>query len=206
MEIWINMDKQKFRLPILPSEFQVKSSNTNERVKINAIGMINLLGKSDLKEIGIDAFFPAQEYSFVAYKGFPTPWKCVELINKWKESGNPIRLIITGSSVNMEMGIEDFDYGVRDGTKDVYYSLDLSEYVRIKKTKNNNSKSKKTAKTTRPTPTKKKEKKTYIVKKGDTLWAIAKRHTGDPMNYKKIAKANKIKNPNIIRPGQKLIL
>ncbi|PIC72434.1 LysM peptidoglycan-binding domain-containing protein [Sporosarcina sp. P17b] len=204
MEIWLSMDDQRFRLPVLPEEFEVKSSNTNEKVMINTIGMINLLGKSELEEVDIVSFFPSKEYSFVAYKGFPPPWKCVELIKKWKSSGKPLRLIITQTGVNMEVGIENFDHGIRDGTKDVYYTLLLSEYVRIKKTKNNSTKNE--AKTKRPAPTKTKEKKTYTVKKGDTLWLIAQKQTGNAMNYEKIAKENKIKNPNKLIAGQKLII
>ncbi len=204
MEIWLSMNNQRFRLPIIPPEFQLKSSNTNEQVRINAIGMINLLGKRNLKEIGIETFFPSQEYNFVAYKGFPKPWDCVKLIAGWKDSGKPLRLIITGTAVNMEVAVESFEYGPRDGTKDVYFSLVLSEYVRIKDTKNNTSKSKPTTK--RPSPSKPAGKKTYIVKKGDTLITIAKKQTGNAMNYKKIAKDNNIKNPNKIPIGTKLII
>lgn len=205
MEIWLNMDNQKFRLPVIPPEFQVSSSNSNEKVQINAIGMINLLGKKDLKELTINTFFPSQNYSFVTYRNFPKPWDCVKLIEGWKNSGKPLRLIMTGTSVNMEVGIESFDYGPRDGTNDVYYSLALSEYVRVKTTKNNANKNNATTK--RPAPTKTTTgKKTYIVKKGDTLTTIAKKQTGNAMNYKKIAKDNGIKDPNKIYAGQKLIL
>ena len=42
---------------------------------------------------------------------------------------------------------------------------------------------------------------TYTVKKGDTLSAIAKKYG---TTYQKIAKDNKIDNPNLIYPGQKL--
>lgn len=45
--------------------------------------------------------------------------------------------------------------------------------------------------------------KTYIVKKGDTLSGIAKKYK---TTYQKIAKDNKIKNPNLIYPGQKLVI
>ena len=47
----------------------------------------------------------------------------------------------------------------------------------------------------------------YIVKKGDTLWAIAKRYYGTP-NYQKIFNANRgiIRNPNLIYPGQKFLI
>ena len=205
MEIWLNNGNEKFRLPVLPPDFQVKSSSNNERVSINSIGMINLLGKKDLKELSIETFFPSQNYSFVAYDTFPKPWECVKMIESWKNSGKPLRLIITGTAVNMEVGIDDFSYGPADGTKDVYYSLSLSEYPRIKDTKNNVGGNKTTTK--RPALAKTTTgKKTYVVKKGDTLMTIAKRETGNAMNYKKIAKDNGIKNPNKIAIGQKLIL
>ena len=49
-------------------------------------------------------------------------------------------------------------------------------------------------------------KRYYIVVKGDTLWGIAKRYYGNGSQYPKIAKANNIKNPDIIHIGQKLLI
>ena len=48
--------------------------------------------------------------------------------------------------------------------------------------------------------------KTYTVKSGDTLSAIAKAHLGDANAYMKIFEANKdqLTDPNKIRPGQVL--
>lgn len=42
----------------------------------------------------------------------------------------------------------------------------------------------------------------YTVKKGDTLWAIAKQYLGSGTKYPQIASENNIKNPNLIYPGQ----
>jgi len=43
------------------------------------------------------------------------------------------------------------------------------------------------------------------VKKGDTLWDIAKRELGDPQRWREIAKLNpQIKNPDLIHPGMVL--
>ena len=42
----------------------------------------------------------------------------------------------------------------------------------------------------------------YVVKKGDTLWAIAKKYLGSGTKYPQIASENNIKNPNLIYPGQ----
>ncbi len=44
----------------------------------------------------------------------------------------------------------------------------------------------------------------YTVQKGDTLWHIAKSFYGRGTEYQRIAKANRIANPNLIYPGQEL--
>jgi len=44
---------------------------------------------------------------------------------------------------------------------------------------------------------------TYTVKKGDTLWSIAQKHG---TTWQKLQQVNKLKNANLIYPGQKLII
>lgn len=46
----------------------------------------------------------------------------------------------------------------------------------------------------------------YVIEKGDTLSAIAKRFLGKAPDYPKIFDANRevIKDPNLIYPGQKI--
>ncbi len=48
--------------------------------------------------------------------------------------------------------------------------------------------------------------KEYTVKKGENLWMIAQKNYGSGYNAMDIAKANKIKNPNVIAIGMKLTL
>lgn len=45
---------------------------------------------------------------------------------------------------------------------------------------------------------------THRIRWGDTLWDISIRYYGTPWMYKKIARANKIKNPDLIISGHKL--
>jgi len=44
----------------------------------------------------------------------------------------------------------------------------------------------------------------YTVVKGDNLWNIAKRFTGNPLNYPRVAKDNSIATPDLIFPGQRI--
>lgn len=52
------------------------------------------------------------------------------------------------------------------------------------------------------------EPRTYVVRKGDSLSKIAKAMYKDAKLWKKIYEANKdqIKNPDMIHPGQKLVI
>lgn len=46
----------------------------------------------------------------------------------------------------------------------------------------------------------------YTVVKDDTLWSISERFTGNPFNYPRIAGQNRIANPDLIFPGQRIRL
>ena len=204
MEIWLsfNSDAEQLRLPVLPPTFEVSVGNMNTRININELGNINLIGKSDLREMSIETFFPNQDYYFCEYFGFPNPYHCVEMLESWRNSGKPIRLIITETGINIAMAIESLTYGEKDGTGDVYFTLELAEYVFVEVRQD--SKSHGYAQTSiRPA---KEIPKTYIVKSGDTLTSIAKKVTGNGANYKAIAKKNGIKNPNKISIGQELVM
>ncbi len=48
----------------------------------------------------------------------------------------------------------------------------------------------------------------HTVEKGESLSLIAKHYYGDPMKYKQIFQANsdKLQNPDVIHPGQNLVI
>ena len=143
------------------------------------------------------------------------PYAFIKQLLTWKHSGTPVRLLI-GTHVNILITIETLEYGEQDGTGDVYYTIVFKEYREIelvkkpakKKKTTKKKKKKKKAKTKKRNSKKKKKQKTYTVKSGDCLWNIAKKFYGNGSQYTKIYNANrsKIKNPNLIYPGQVLAI
>ena len=188
-----NNNEEQLRLPVTPSDFELSQRNNNTVVNINALGEINLIGKKGLASISLSSFFPAQEYYFCKYTGFPKPYECVKMIQKWRDSGRPIRLIITGTSINYAMTIENFIFSEQDGTRDVYFTLELREYVFTKQVKPTKVTTPNGAQVT--VPATKRESKPipskYKAQKGDNMYTVAKKTTGSMSNAKAIAQTNK---------------
>lgn len=206
MEFWIQQGEDKLQLPIKPSDYIVSVASKNTVVNVNQLGDINLKGKTGLRELSLSSFFPAQAYNFSNTAEVIPPLSCVEKIEVWRVSDNPIRVIIT-DVLNMECTIEAFNYGERDATGDIYYTMSLREYKKpqikhVAKT----STTKASTRTTQPETAN--SGKTYTVKKGDCLWKIAKQFYGKGSEYPKIYEANKkiISNPNKIYVGQVLTI
>lgn len=213
MEFWLKKsNSDKIMLPVNPESFAFTEKHNNTSVNVNSIGEVNLLGKRDLKTGTISSHFPKRDRNYANNSGRQAPYTYINKLLSWKSSGKPIQLIITGTKINFQVTIETLKYGEQDGTGDVYYDLTLKEYraVEIKKTKLKKTKKKKTTKKkSKPKrPAAKKKTKTYTVKSGDCLWNIAKRFYGNGAQYTKIYNANrgKIKNPNLIYPGQVLTI
>lgn len=207
MEFWLQKDNDsKFQLPVKPSEYTINVSHKNTVVNVIQKGDINLIGKTGLRDLSLSSFFPARDYNFSNNSGRKEPLAYVEKIEGWRNSGEPIRVIVTGI-LNMECTIESFNYGEKDATGDIYYTISLKEYKKIK-TKQATVSLVKGATTTSTRTTKEPSGGTYTVKKGDSLWKIAKQFYGNGAEYTKIYNANKdkIKNPNVIHIGQVLTI
>lgn len=188
-------DKNEFRLPVNPELYEHKLGKLNTVIIVPELGEVNLLGKSKLSEISITSFFPAQHYHFCEYSGFPDSKTCVDIIEEFMEKGQ-VRLLITGTKVNRIYYIENFTYGERDGTHDIYYTIELKEYrpLKIKSLDN-------------PVSNQKPLKfRFHVVKEGESLWSIAKKYLGDGSKYKDIVTLNKLRNPEDIKAGRMLKL
>lgn len=211
-QMYLIIQNKEISIPVLPETLAIESPGRNETAEILELGEVYLLKNKGLREISWESFFPAYNAPFVTGK-WNAPIEIVKAIQEARDSGKPIRFLLLGTNldINRQYGIEDFSYEERGGeVGDIYYSISLCEW------KDYSPKKiilppvpSKPAQTTQPVRSGEPAKpRTYTVVRGDSLWKIAKKYYGNGAQYTKIFNANrdKIKNPNLIYPGQVFVI
>lgn len=217
----------KILLPVTPSKLTIKIKNQNKTlVEINE-GEINILKKAGLTEIEFEAMIPNVKYPFAVYKsGFQNVKPFLDAFEKLKTSQQPFQFIISRTypngkglfNTNIKVALEE--YTIREDRReglDVIVSFKLKQYkdfgtkickISFPKTQKPVAKTPPPARSAPTSPAPKQQNKTYTVVRGDCLWNIAKKFYGNGSQYTKIYNANrdKIKNPNLIYPGQVLTI
>ena len=206
MEIYLGTDDDKIRFPVVPPSIGVNRSNNIDAESVIKLGEVPIFNGTSLKTIEFTSFFPNQEYSFCDYTGFMKPYEFSDKIQKWMYEGKPLRIIVTDSPTNMQCLIQQFDTVEQDGTRDLYFTLNLLEYRPIEvpnlSNSSSSSNSNNTQNTSRPnevSTNSNNQQKTHKVVKGDTLYDIAKKYYGNGNLYPKIKEANKTKYPSLAK-------
>ena len=218
--VFFDKDNATYRLPVNPEEIETSSAQAIEKYEILKLGQIAIPTHMELKQYSFEAEFPHRPLHYVETSGdYRGPDFYLRLFEQWRQAKEPVRFIASngiGEDINTLVLIEELTVVERAGEEgDKYVSLQLLEYREF---------GKKAVVVTTPTPAgtviavaKKEESApavnpksngTHIVQPGDTLWAVAKKYYGNGNQYPRIVNANKdkIKNPNLIFPGQQLVI
>jgi nucleoid-associated protein YgaU len=213
LQFWLSFNNgaERLRLPVNPESISVSSSHGYEDIEVTQLGEYTVIGNERLREYSFSSFFP-RDYNagYCEYNDIPKPWEAVALIESWKKSGKPIRLTITGTPINEAVTIRDLSYEEKAGNVgDISFTLSLKQYkfVEFRKIDVSGPNTKVASAKTRPNT--KKAPTTYTVKSGDSLFKIAQRLLGNGDRWREIYEKNKATigaNPNLIKPGQKLVI
>lgn len=217
----LKLGNKIIRIPVLPEKLAVKSPGKNETATVLEMGEINIIRKRGLREISWSGLFPLHSAPYVTDRIQLDPMTYINDIQDFRKRKKPGRLSIYGTDldINMQVGIESFEYYERAGeVGDIYYSITLKEWkdysaVSVSLPSVASSAPKTAPKAREGTPP---EQKTHTVVAGDCLWAIAQKYYGDGSRYPELYAKNKAiidaknkgtGNPRMtIYPHQKLIL
>jgi LysM repeat protein len=218
--VFFDKDNATYRLPVNPEEIEVSSAQSIEKYEILKLGQIAVPTHMELREYSFETEFPHSPLHYVETSGdFRNPDFYLKLFEQWRQAKEPVRFIASngiGEDINTLVMIEELTIIERAGEEgDKYVSFQLLEYREFGKKSVVVTVQEPTgtvtavAKKEDPAPAvNPKSNGTHIVQSGDTLWAIAKKYYGNGDQYPRIANANKdkIKNPNLIYPGQQLVI
>lgn len=221
ISLFLKYGNRIVQLPVNPEAISVSIPGSNKGTTVVKLGEITNIGLVGLSSLTIDSFFPSYAYPFVNTAGdFKEPQFYIDFIKEIRNDRKPVRLIITGTEINMLVTIEDFGYDRRWGTDDLDYSLKVKEYkehtVRMLSSLNGgystdssgNVNPVSITNSNSDRPVEKVTPKTYTVISGDSLWKIAQQQLGNGSRWTEIYKLNVniIKNPSLIYPGQVFVL
>lgn len=214
----------KTLLPVAPQKLQLKIKGVNKTYTLINDGEINVLKTPGLTDIEFDALLPNVKYPFAVYKnGFTRAKSFLEVLKNYKQDKKIFQFIVTRTlpngkmlfDTNMKVSLES--YTIKEDAKN--YGMDVMVTIKLKQyrdyaTKTCNIKFASSKPKIVPQPVRAAENppkpanQTYTVVRGDCLWNIAKKYYGNGSKYTVIYNANrdKIKNPNLIYPGQVLTI
>lgn len=209
-------DGSRLHFPVNPEKITCRTGNRILTFDVITLGEISLpRGRVPIR-FSFEGFFPGEarkDDSMV--KSWRSPKELVSILSAWRNEGTKLRLLVTETPINYDVyfdGDGSFQHEWRGGHGDCWYNLrfvEAREMVLLTENEVRPSTTRVTGSSaagllSRPAPP---TPKTYTVKSGDTLYAIAKKTLGDGGLWREIYNNNVDvigKDPNLIRPGQVL--
>lgn len=188
----------RLQLPALPEEITFSGAARIVEYSILELGEIARPDGSEISEFSWEAMLPGsgrKNEPWIRGKWID-PKTIQTYFSVWKKYGVKLKLLITGTPINHYVYLQDYEVKYSGGYGDYQYSInfvnaeDITVSVTKKKKATTTTKKTSKAKTTTNRATKTKSK-TYTIKKGDTLWAIAVKYYKKGSQYTKIYNANK---------------
>ena len=200
-----NVTGKEVILPITPESFTIDHGNHIETVNLHTVGDYHLPSGRTLFTCKISGILPRQQYPFVFAGSSLNPYEYIYFFELTSDKKQVCRFAISDTPTIADVYIENFQYGEKDGTNDVYYTITLRRHMPVKAVQSTDSTSSEIT-NTRTTPLNIATPQQYTIQRGDTLWSLCKKFYGDPLLYPKLAKANNIPNPDLIYDGNTLII
>ena len=223
--IFFDYDNKTYRLPTNPEQVETNRVQAIEKYEVLKLGQIAIPTHMELKEYNFECEFPHDPLHYVeTANNFKDSDYYLNLFEEWRDKLVPVRFIASngiGDDINTLVLIEELNEIEKAGEEgDKYVKFKLlgykefgKKYVVVKQIEQPTANAPRivtsvakqvvSKDTTNP-----KAPKYYVVVSGDSLWAIAKKFYGNGNQYTKIYEANKdkIKNPSLIKVGQKLVI
>lgn len=208
MEFYLTgQDGRALQLPINPDRVTAQTGSRMQTFEVIQLGEIRLPRGTVPARLSWEGIFPgAARKNLPFVRAWRPPNELVDILQRWRDQGTRVRLLVTETPLNLDIYIETFEHSWSGGYGDCQYRIELVQARDLRIYTDAEWQQMVAAGFTpaapsRPTPP---PPRTYTVRPGDSLWAIAKRTLGDGSRWKEIWETNKDiigPDPNLIRVG-----
>jgi hypothetical protein len=131
-----NSANQTIELPVAPSDFVLTAELDGEKTTVLGLGEVERLGLAKLRDLEVKSTLPLkpQEAPWcTATKLLGSAQDYINWLNAAKNTKKPLRVVLSGTQMNMSATLLSFKYGFESGSSIEYqYTLTLTEYREIK--------------------------------------------------------------------------
>lgn len=201
MQICFIRDQVSLVMPVTPGRYQWTVGKRMETININQLGDVYRPGGLTRFSGNFDFLLPAQEYPWMEAGSRADPQYYLDYLNAWASDEKTVRMVVTGTEINVLVYIEDVTQGETDGTGDRYITVAVREYCDLEAVEVAAATG--TQNGGRAADASSGKTQAYTIVSGDTLSVICRRYYGKSTAkyYNALAKYNGIKNPHLIYPG-----
>lgn len=204
-----DQNKKEITLPMTPNELSLSGSTVEKGFDTIVSGDKPRPKGRSAYQYPLSGLIPDEGFDIPMYSDI-TPFEFEELLRDWQESRQPynkkLRLIVSETTINEMVYLNNFSIDYSGGGRMIRYTVEFTEWrdfdIKVYDATKTSTEQKK-----RPTTP---LAKTYVVKKNDSLSKIARSYTGKVADWTELYNLNKStlksKDPNLIYPGEKLVI
>ncbi|NEZ47957.1 terminase [Clostridium niameyense] len=128
MEFWLINPRETFQFPVPFEGFEVTFGSMTKTINVMNFGELSFPGNNKLREWSVSGFFPSKDYDFLQCTRKSNPYDYCKILDSIKYYKFACRFIATGTRLNNSCTIEEFKYGEKDGSGDVYFNINFKEH------------------------------------------------------------------------------
>lgn len=204
----VGQDGRSMILPLNPQEIVAQTGARTETISVIELGEIRLPRGVVPARLSWEGIFPGEARRNMPFiRNWRPPAELLDILQAWRNSSTRVRLLVTGTPLNLDVYLESLEHRWSGGYGDCRYQVEwvaareLRIYTDAEWQAAAGASGAVTAPPPRPAPP---PPATYQVRPGDSLWAIAKRALGDGSRWREIYEANRDAigpDPNVIQVG-----